>query len=971
MQKTNDQWVTPLAPGTLYFTSDDRIVYDTADNDRVIISNYPDKAVLADTATIALYDGSNAKDNENDLIPISERFINFQSGIVSTANNNELATYTYYNSIGASPATPKQYGIQENTTATKWTGGTSAGPQLTIGMKGMPNIALPAIPAAAENASGIVTTTTQAFAGAKTFKAATTFEKTVTISQGQTPSDKSNGDLYVTGGIKINGASQFGSTLSTGGKATLNSLEVTTNAAITGTLGVTGATTLSNTLTVSGNSTLNGNVTIGNAAADVVTVNGTPTFKTAITAESNLSISGNIIPSATSTLGTSTKYWQALYVGNGSHGENADGTKATPAITANGDVSVAYNLSATTSNIGTLTVTTGNLTTVNAGTLKATGATTLSSTLTVNGASNFKGNVTIGDASTDTVTINGTPTFKTAITANSNITVGGNIVPSATSTLGTSAKYWQALYVGNGAHGENATPAITANGDVSVTYNLSAATSSIDTLTATTSNLTTVNVSGVATCASGSTLTTAGTVNLGGTVNFTGSNLFSKHIYLTGAVANSSTASTSQIVFGTAADNHVAISSNTNAIVINQNLTQTASQIVLSVNPGTPTTFKTGLGVSGGATFSNAVTVSGAFAANSTSTFAGAVSMNSTLTVNNAITGLTTVTIGSANNSNPYIKFVDSAGKTWYAQAYVQTVNDVKVSKLYFGATSVKALCLDENGNCEIPLTLTIGTTTANGKSIIQTNANKKAIWTYTVDDTNKYSIIHPSKNGTIALTSDIPTLSGLGGVSTVSASGTAPLSLSASKTGTSVSITGSVAAASSTSAGVVSTTTQTFAGNKTFTGNIVSNGTITGTKVYGSVWNDYAEYRQTHHKVKPGQCVYEKGDGSLAISYERMMPGANIVSDTFGFAIGETKNCKTPLAVSGRVLAYAYEPKETYNPGDAVCSGPNGTISKMTRAEIRDYPERIIGTVSEIPTYEVWGSGNVKVNGRIWIKVK
>lgn len=151
----------------------------------------------------------------------------------------------------------------------------------------------------------------------------------------------------------------------------------------------------------------------------------------------------------------------------------------------------------------------------------------------------------------------------------------------------------------------------------------------------------------------------------------------------------------------------------------------------------------------------------------------------------------------------------------------------------------------------------------------------------------------------------------------------------------------------------------------------LTHNGYLYATKIYGAVWNDYAEYRQTHHKVRPGQCVYEKGDGSLAISYERMMPGANIVSDTFGFAIGETNECKTPLAVSGRVLAYPYESKETYNPGDAVCSGPNGTISKMTRAEIRDYPERIVGTVSEIPTYEVWGSGNIKVNGRIWIKVR
>lgn len=50
---------------------------------------------------------------------------------------------------------------------------------------------------------------------------------------------------------------------------------------------------------------------------------------------------------------------------------------------------------------------------------------------------------------------------------------------------------------------------------------------------------------------------------------------------------------------------------------------------------------------------------------------------------------------------------------------------------------------------------------------------------------------------------------------------------------------------------------------------------------------------------------------------------------------------------------------------------GPNGTISKMTREEVREYPDRIVGTVSEIPEYETWGTGNVKVNERIWIKVR
>lgn len=140
--------------------------------------------------------------------------------------------------------------------------------------------------------------------------------------------------------------------------------------------------------------------------------------------------------------------------------------------------------------------------------------------------------------------------------------------------------------------------------------------------------------------------------------------------------------------------------------------------------------------------------------------------------------------------------------------------------------------------------------------------------------------------------------------------------------------------------------------------------------KVYGAVWNDYAEYRSTS-KVKPGQCVIETGLGDLIQSTKRLQPGANIVSDTFGFAIGETEQTKTPIAVSGRVLAYPYEDRNSYQAGDPVCSGPNGTISKMTREEVREYPDRIIGTVSEIPDYEVWGTGNVKVNNRIWIKVK
>ena len=161
------------------------------------------------------------------------------------------------------------------------------------------------------------------------------------------------------------------------------------------------------------------------------------------------------------------------------------------------------------------------------------------------------------------------------------------------------------------------------------------------------------------------------------------------------------------------------------------------------------------------------------------------------------------------------------------------------------------------------------------------------------------------------------------------------------------------------------------FSAKTTVGSSYVNDATIKAGAVYGAVWNDYAEYRETKEEIEAGRVVVENGDDTLSLATDRLMPGANIVSDTFGFAIGETENSKTPLAVSGRALAYPYEDRNNYKPGDPVCSGPNGTVSKMTREEVMMYPDRILGTVSAIPDYEIWGSGDVAVNGRIWIKVK
>lgn len=136
-----------------------------------------------------------------------------------------------------------------------------------------------------------------------------------------------------------------------------------------------------------------------------------------------------------------------------------------------------------------------------------------------------------------------------------------------------------------------------------------------------------------------------------------------------------------------------------------------------------------------------------------------------------------------------------------------------------------------------------------------------------------------------------------------------------------------------------------------------------------GAAWNDYAEYRAQKEHIEPGYCVKSNDDGRVEITTERLSICDGIVSDTFGFSIGKNEEYQTPLSVSGRVLAYCEGDRNNYHAGDVVCASENGKVTIMTREEIREYPDRIVGTVSEIPKYEKWNEQ--LINGRIWIKVK
>ncbi len=119
-------------------------------------------------------------------------------------------------------------------------------------------------------------------------------------------------NLVVNGTSTLTGAVSAGSTLSTAGLATLNSLTVTNNAAIGGTLGVTGISTLgvtntgnlgvTGTLSTSGLATLN-SLSVTNNASVGGTLGVTGISTLGVTNTGNLGVTGTLGVSGISTLG--------------------------------------------------------------------------------------------------------------------------------------------------------------------------------------------------------------------------------------------------------------------------------------------------------------------------------------------------------------------------------------------------------------------------------------------------------------------------------------------------------------------------------------------------------------------------------------------------------------------------------------------------------------------------------------------
>ena len=160
--------------------------------------------------------------------------------------------------------------------------------------------------------------------------------------------------------------------------------------------------------------------------------------------------------------------------------------------------------------------------------------------------------------------------------------------------------------------------------------------------------------------------------------------------------------------------------------------------------------------------------------------------------------------------------------------------------------------------------------------------------------------------------------------------------------------------------------------------GNLKVTGDVYGYRVYGAVYNagnDYAEYRLCRDILAPGYIVTEdETDCDYVKLCKTKKPKGKcfVISDTYATCIGDELSA-LPVALSGRVLVYP-EKDCKFKVGDKVGVSINGKARKIRKLESLLHPDRVIGTVSSIPNYNLWVTAKkeaIDVDGRIWVNLK
>ena len=150
------------------------------------------------------------------------------------------------------------------------------------------------------------------------------------------------------------------------------------------------------------------------------------------------------------------------------------------------------------------------------------------------------------------------------------------------------------------------------------------------------------------------------------------------------------------------------------------------------------------------------------------------------------------------------------------------------------------------------------------------------------------------------------------------------------------------------------------------------STGTLTASRVYGAVFNDYAEYRLCLEDILPGHIVVEDDNLDIVRLCNQRNPKKKmfVVSDTYGYCMGDSKN-SVPISLSGRVLVCFNGNRDKLRVGDYLGCDKDGKARKISRLRAFFNPRAVLGRVSHIPQADdIWGTNNTEVNGRIWVNL-
>ena len=146
--------------------------------------------------------------------------------------------------------------------------------------------------------------------------------------------------------------------------------------------------------------------------------------------------------------------------------------------------------------------------------------------------------------------------------------------------------------------------------------------------------------------------------------------------------------------------------------------------------------------------------------------------------------------------------------------------------------------------------------------------------------------------------------------------------------------------------------------------------GYLYATRIYNPVYNDIVDFYDYNSPDNPlpGMVYTINENGNVVLCSRDDIP-LGICSDTFGLSVGKVEDkSQIPIGISGNVLSFV---DKEYPPLTPLKVGRRrGILTKCSWFDRIFNRDKIVGYYLKKEKLVLW-NGNIKVNGRHWVKIK